>query len=329
MNLKPFIRRSISCMLLVLSLLLIGTPQVALAQYPTKPVVVIVPFSPGGGNDILIRLVGKYAEPYLGRALVVENKPGASGQVGWTAVARARADGYTLVATSLPSMNLLTSLRSDVTFKMTDFAYICNFQSDPIIWAVNKDSNFAAVGDVVEFAKANPKKLNVAGDGPQSNVQMQHLVAAKLLGIKTNFVSYSGSGPALTALLGKQVDIAASTLSAAMPHIEGGRIRPLVVFSSKPVKDLSGVPTPKEAFGIDIPAIGTALRGIAAPKNTPPDYIAKLESAFAQVAKNPEFLAQAKSIGINVEFLGSSDYEKLVGEYTSLVEAYGTIFNEQ
>ena len=144
MNVRPLIRRSISCMLLVLSLVLIGAPQAAFAQYPTKPVVAIVPFSPGGGNDILIRLVGKYVEPYLGRALVVENRPGASGQIGWTAVARARADGYTLVATSLPSMNLLTSLRSDVTFKMSDFTYICNFQSDPIIWAVNKDSNFAS-----------------------------------------------------------------------------------------------------------------------------------------------------------------------------------------
>ena len=181
----------------------------------------------------------------------------------------------------------------------------------------------------MEFAKANPKKLNVSGDGPQSNVQMQHLVAAKLLGVKTNFVSYSGSGPALTALLGKKVDLAASTLSAAMPHIEEGRIRPLMVFSSKPVKDLSDVPTPQAAFGIDIPAIGTALRGIAAPKNTAPEHIAKLESAFAQVAKNPEFLAQAKSIGISVEFLGAADYEKLVSEYTALVETYGTIFDEQ
>lgn len=325
---KSTIRRSISCMFLVLSLVLIGAPQTAFAQYPTKPVVVVVPFSPGGGNDILIRLVAKYVEPYLGRPLVVENKPGAGGQVGWTAVARIRADGYTLVATSLPSMNLLTALRSGVTFNMDDFKYICNFQTDPIVWVVNNDSSFSTVHDVVSFAKANPKKLNVAGDGPQSNVQLQHLVAAKLLGIKTNFVSYSGSGPAITALLGKQVDLAASTLSAATPHIEAGRIRPLMVFSDKPVADLEGAPTPKEAFATDIPPIGTAMRGIAAPKDTAPEHIAKLESAFAQVAKNPEFLKQANSLGINVEFHGSSDYVKLVSQYTTLVETYATIFDE-
>lgn len=130
------------------------------ASYPSKAVVAIVPFGPGGGNDILIRLIAKYISPELnGQALVVENKPGAGGQIGWTNLAKARADGYTIGATSLPSMILVKSLRKNVPFEMDDFQYICNFQVDPIIWAVNKDSNFKTAKDVVDFARKNPKKL--------------------------------------------------------------------------------------------------------------------------------------------------------------------------
>ncbi len=321
-------KRSLTRVLLVLSLVLISAAQIAVAQFPTKPVTAIIPFSPGGGNDILIRLVAKYVEPYLGKALVAENRAGAGGQIGWTAAARSRADGYTLVATSLPSMNLLTSLRSDATFKMDEFVYICNFQSDPIVWVVNKDGNLKTAKDVVAYAKANPKKLNVAGDGPQSNVQLQHLVASDILGINTNFVSYSGSAPALTALLGKQVELAASTLSAALSHIEGGRLVPIMVFADKPLPGLKGVPTPQEAFGTKVPSVGSALRGIAAPKNTPAAVIAKLESAFAQAVKDPEFVKQAAAVGITIEFLGSAEFTKVVNEYTTQVEAYKHVFNQ-
>jgi tripartite-type tricarboxylate transporter receptor subunit TctC len=211
---------------------------------------------------------------------------------------------------------------------MDDFQYVCNFQVDPIVWVVNKDSKFATARDIVEFARANPKKLNVAGDGPQSNVQLQHLVAAKLLKMTSNFVSYSGSGPALTALLGNQVDMAATTLSSALPHIEGGRLRPVVLFYSNKMSSIPGTPTAKDAFGFQIPSIGMALRGIAAPKNVKADQIARLEKAFQAVAKSPEFLAQAKSLGLEIKFMGSKESTTLVKESTALVEQYKSLFQE-
>jgi tripartite-type tricarboxylate transporter receptor subunit TctC len=290
--------------------------------FPTKPVISIVPFSPGGGNDILLRLVAKYANQHLGQSLVVENKPGAGGQIGWTALARSKADGYAIGATSLPSMIIIKALRPETPFAIDDFAYLCNIQVDPIVWVARADGKFKTAKDVVDYIKANPKLLNVAGDGPQSNVQLQHLVAAKALGLSTNFVSYSGSGPALTALLGGHVELAASTVSAAMPHIESGKLKALVLFYDENLEALKDTPTAAQAFGQDIPAVGTAIRGVAAPKAVGADKISVLETAFRKICSSPEFLAEAKSLGIIVKFSGAQESESIVRKSVALVGEY-------
>ena len=309
------------CAALCLGLL---TSSPARAAYPDKPVLAVVPFGAGGGNDILLRLIAKYAEPALGQALVVDNKPGAGGQIGWTLVAKAKPDGYTLTASALPSMILVKELRQNVPFELSDFIFICNIQSDPIVWLVPEDSKFKTAQELADYAKANPGKLNVAGDGPQSNVQLQHLLAEKQLGLKTNFVSYNGSGPALTALLGSKVDLAAATLSSAVPHIEGKRLRPLVLFNETPL--LEGVLTANQAFGVEIPSVGSSLRGLAAPKGTPDAIIAKLEESFKAITASPEFLEQAKGLGLHIEFLDRKAMTELVQKTTAIVEANKALF---
>lgn len=313
-------------LLLTASFALAPALQAQAADFPSKAVTAIVPFSPGGGNDILLRLVAKYINEPLGQSMTVENKPGAGGQVGWTNLAMAKADGYTIGATSLPSMILVKSLRQNVPFNLDDFTYICNFQLDPIVWVAQADGKFGDAKAVVDYAKANPKKLTVAGDGPQSNIQLQHLVAGKLLELDTNFIPYSGSGPALTALLGGKVDIAVSTLSAAISHIEGGRIVPLVIFHSDRMPAIKDTPTSAEAFGQEIPAIGMALRGVAAPAKTPAAEVAILEKAFEAVAKSPEFLEQAAGLGLSINFMGSKESNALVEESVKLVEEYKSLF---
>lgn len=316
--------RSFIFVLVLLTAVCAAIPVFA-ASFPTKPVLAVVPFSPGGGNDIVIRLVAKYMTPALGQSLVVENKPGAGGQIGWTALAKARPDGYTIGATSQPSMVLEKVLRQKVPFDLNDLKYICNFQIDPLVWVVNKDSKFKKASDVVEYAKKNPGKLNVAGDGPQSNVQLQHLVNSKALKMESNFVSYSGSGPALTALMGNQVDLALTTLSSAVSHIEAGRIVPLVMFYDDKIDGVD-IKSSKEVFKMDIPSAGTAMRGVAAPKNTKPEDIAVLEKAFESVTKNPEFREQAKSLGLIIKFIGSKESGKLVEESKKIVEEYKPLF---
>ncbi len=300
-------------------------PVVARAAYPDKPVLAIVPFSPGGGNDILIRLIAKHITPFLGQSIAVENKPGAGGQIGWTALSKARADGYTISVTSLPSMILIKLLRENVPFNLDDFRYVCNVQVDPLIWAVTKDSQFKSAADIVAYAKANPGKLNVAGDGPKSNVQLQELVVEKALDIKTNFIPYNGSGPSATALLGNKVDFAILTLSSAVSHIESGRLVPLVVFNNETVPGID-VKTSKDVFDLDIPSVGRSLRGIAVPKNVPEDVLKKLEAAFKSVTESPEFLEQAKALGLIINFMGNEDAEKAIAESVKTIEEYKDLF---
>lgn len=293
----------------------------AQSDYPNKPIVAIVPFSAGGGNDILLRLISKHASPALGQNLVVENKPGAGGQIGWTTLAKSRPDGYTVGATSLPSMVLIKAMRPDTPFAPEDFKYVCNVQIDPVIWVVKADSRFKTAKDFVAQA-ANPQKpVNVAGDGPQSNVQLQHVAAARTLGLSTNFVSFNGSGAALTALLGGQVEVAAATLSAALPNIESGKLRALVIFNEDAFDGLPDVPTASKAFGKPIAAVGMAVRGIAAPKGLADDRLAKLESACRQVSESKAFLEDAKKLGLVVKFMGTRDTEAMVRESAKEVES--------
>ena len=292
----------------------------AQADFPSKPIVATVPFSPGGGNDILLRLLSKHATPVLGQNLIVENKPGAGGQIGWTAIAKSRADGYNIGATSFPSMVIIKALRPETPFALDEFRYICNIQVDPIVWLVRADSPYKNAKDLAAQARDETKKINVAGDGPQSNVPLQHVAAAKALGLQTNFISFNGSGPAITALLGGQVDVAAATLSAAVSNIEAGKLRALVVFSEAPSALLPEVPTATKLFGKPIASVGMAVRGLAAPKGVPADRLAKLEEACKKIVTDPAFLAEAKGLGMVIQYMGTADSEAMVKASVKEVE---------
>lgn len=289
-------------------------------NYPSKPILTIVPFSAGGGNDILLRVMGKYAEKHLGQSLTIDNKPGAGGQIGWTLLSKASPDGYTIGAASLPSMIMIKELRKSVPFSMDDFTFVAAVQSDPIVWVVNEDSPYKTAADIVKAAKS--KTLNVAGDGPQSNVQLQHLIAEKDLGIKTNFVPFNGSGKALTALMGKKVDLCASTLSAAQKQLGNG-LKILVVFADK----TNGIaPNTTEAFGKDIAPVGAAIRGICAPKGLSPEVLSKLEKGVKGICEDPEFIAEAQKLKLDIGFKNAAETQKIVSQTSKLVAENKDLF---
>ncbi len=296
-------------------------------NYPTKPIVLIVPFSPGGGADIAARVIANFVQPHLGQAIVVENKPGASGQVGWSALAKAPTDGYTLGLVSSPSILLVKALRDNVPFQMSDFTYIANIQLDPAVIVVPADSPFKAMNDLVEYAKKNPGKVNLGGDGPQSNYHLQAVVIEKQLGIKTNFVSYSGSGPVIPALLGRQLDAGIPSVSSAAPQIEAKRLRALALVDRDRFASLPDIPLIKEATGVDISPIGASMRGIIAPKGVSAEKIRVLEDAFGKLMKDPKFLGKAKEIGVPLKYLNAKQFseallqdEKELADYIHLLK---------
>ncbi|MDR5903102.1 Bug family tripartite tricarboxylate transporter substrate binding protein [Halomonas icarae] len=280
--------------------------------YPEKPITMVVAYSPGGGNDTVSRLMAKHIEPYLGTRMVVENHPGAGGQVGFTRLARADADGYTIGLLSSPSLFMIEMLRDGVAYSLDDFQAVANIQSDPILLAVNASSDYADLAALTDNIAANPGYVNVGGDGPQSNVHLQAAAFESVLELDTNFISYSGSGPTATALLGDEVDAALLSTSSALQFIEAGRIRPLAVFDSARHPALPDVPTLAEAAGAEVPSVGTAVRGVAGPAGIPQERLAHLESAFEQLLQDDEFQAAAANLGIVTHYLDSNDFTEML-----------------
>jgi len=280
--------------------------------YPEKPITMVVAYSPGGGNDTISRLMAKHIEPYLGTRMVVENHPGAGGQVGFTRLARADADGYTIGLLSSPSLFMIELLRDGVAYSLDDFQAVANIQSDPILLAVNASSDYADLAALTDDIAANPGYVNVGGDGPQSNVHLQAAAFESVLELDTNFISYSGSGPTATALLGDEVDAALLSTSSALQFIEAGRIRPLAVFDNARHPALPDVPTLAEAAGAEVPSVGTAVRGVAGPAGIPQERLAHLESAFEQLLQDADFQAAAANLGIVTHYLDSNDFTEML-----------------
>lgn len=244
--------------------------------------------------------------------MVVENHPGAGGQVGFTRLARADADGYTIGLLSSPSLFMIEMLRDGVAYTLDDFQAVANIQSDPILLAVNADSEHDDLASLNAEISANPGYVNLGGDGPQSNVHLQAAAFESVLDLDTNFISYSGSGPTATALLGNEVDAALLTTSSAMQFIEAGRIRPLAIFDTERHPALPDLPTVAEATDTEIPSVGTAVRGVAGPVGIPEERLAHLESAFEQLLQDETFQEAAANLGIVPHYLDSDDFTEML-----------------
>jgi tripartite-type tricarboxylate transporter receptor subunit TctC len=174
----------------------------------------------------------------------------------------------------------------------------------------------------MDAVKKNPGKVNVGGDGPQSNNQLQVVVAEDKLGIDMNFVPFNGSGPAITATLGNQVAASVPSASSATSHIKNGRLRALAVFADSRYKYLPDVPTIKEASGFDVPGIGASMRGIAVPKGMDPERKKIIEDAFAKVMKDPKFIAHADKMGLPLHYMNAKDFDAYLKTAADAVKGY-------
>lgn len=272
--------------LLLSAILLAGTTWVAAQEYPSKPVRLIVPFAPGGGNDIVARAIAQQLSASLGRQFVVDNRAGAGGVVGAELAAKSPADGYTLflggVGSHAVNPNLHTKLPYD---PVADFAPITLIASAPSVLVVHPAVPARTIEEFTALAKANPGKLNFASNGNGSSAQLAAVLYASMAGVRMVHVPYKGLAPALADLLSGEVQLMFSSMVAIIPHIKTGRLRALAVTGRKRSPLLPGVPTLEES-GLRGYEAGSWY-GILAPAGTPPQIVAKLNAGIVQALQQP------------------------------------------
>ncbi len=272
--------------LLLSAVLLAGTTWVAAQEYPSKPVRLIVPFAPGGGNDIVARAIAQQLSASLGRQFVVDNRAGAGGVVGAELAAKSPADGYTLFLGGVGSHAVNPNLHAKLPYDpVTDFAPITLIASAPSVLVVHPSVPARTIEEFTALAKANPGKLNFASNGNGSSAQLAAVLYESMAGVRMVHVPYKGLAPALADLLSGEVQLMFSSMVAIIPHIKTGRLRALAVTGRKRSPLLPEVPTLEES-GLRGYEAGSWY-GILAPAGTPPQIVAKLNAGIVQALQQP------------------------------------------
>lgn len=271
----------------------LGVSATQAADYPQKPVELVIPFSQGGGTDQVGRIFAQYAEPYLGTEIFVSNRTGGSGAVGFSYGAAAKPDGHviTMVVTTLAAA---PHTIEQYPVSHEDFAPVCLLTAPPATLAVHPDSGIDSLEDLIAKAKAEPGKITIGTAGPGSNT---HLIAASLAeqaGIDVRYVPNKGSGPALTATYGKHIDVAVADKAEVAPWIADGRLKVITVFTDDPANGIEGVKLATESgFNIDI----GSFRAIGAPKGTPQPVLDVLVETCRKTAADPKFVEHITKTG--------------------------------
>lgn len=289
------------------------------APYPEKPINLIVAFAPGGGADLVARLIAPYIEKYLGGGarIVVMNKPGAGGGIAFSEVARSAPDGYTLGLVNTPHI-LTIPIERKSTFTWESFEFLGNLVDDPDSFAVLDSSPFKTLKDLTEYAKANPGRVTVGTTGEGSDDHLAMLMFEKATGAKLSHVPYKGSSEVRSAIIGGQVAVAAINVGEVLQYAKGGTpLRMLGQMGAKRSSLAPNVPTFKEQ---GVKAEMTALRGLASPKGLPADVKAKLVKAIAQAANDPEYQKRATEIFAPTRYLAPEAYTAEVKETHSEIK---------
>jgi tripartite-type tricarboxylate transporter receptor subunit TctC len=287
--------------------------------YPMRPVRIVVGFVAGGAADITARLIGQWLSERLGQPFVVENRPGAAGNIATEAVVRSTADGYTLLLVSLPqafNATLYDNLNFDV---VRDIASIASINRAPGVMEVNPSVPAKTVPEFIAYAKANPGKLNMASAGSGSVPHVYGELFKNMTGIDMTAVHYRGSAPGLIDLIGGQVQVMFDTMSSSIEYIRAGKLRALAVTTATRLEVLPDLPTVGD-FVRGYEASG--WQGIGAPRNTPAEIVDRLNKEVNVALADPNFRARLATLGSAV-FPGSpADFGKLVVEET---EKWGNV----
>jgi len=288
---------------------LAAAPRRAAAQaFPVagRPVVIIVPYAPGGGVDTAARMIASGLEKELGGVVQVSNRPGAGSQIGATEMTRARPDGHTMLFAVLPTLitHYLDPGRN-ARYTRRDFQPVALHHISPVSFAVRTESPYRTLRDLVEAARARPETISVADSGLMATPHLGVLMLQAAAGVKFVSVHYSGGAPSVTAVLGGHVDVLAGGGSDVLGPMNAGTFRVLGTTGEKRDQLLPSVPTLREqGFDVQVASAG----GLLAPAGTPPEVVAKLAEAVRRVMTAPGYSAQMSRLGLFPEFRGPAEY---------------------
>jgi len=278
-------------------------------KWPNKPIRLIVPFTPGGSTDIAARLVGAEMGNILGQPLVAHNRPGAGGNLGVEALARSDNDGYTIgMVTTAHPINIW--LYKDLGYDLEkSFAPIGFLQEGPIMLVTHPDLPVNSVAELIEYAKANPGKLNFATSGTGNSTHMAGELFCHRAGIKMTHVPYKGSAPAMVDTIAGVCDLSFDTMMSALPHVQSGKLKALAVT------------TPERSFAApDVPCIAdtmpgfsvSAWNGLAAPAGTPQEIIDKLHDAMVAALATPTVKQRFKEMGVTTRSMAPAEFHRFI-----------------
>jgi tripartite-type tricarboxylate transporter receptor subunit TctC len=281
-------------------------------EYPTKPVRIIVGFAPGGGADIAARLIGQWLSERLGQSFIIENRPGAGSNIATEAVVRAPSDGYTLLLVSAPAA-INATLYEKLSFNfIRDIAPVASMSHVPHVMVVHPSFPAKTVPEFIAYAKANAGKINMASAGNGSTPHVAGELFKMMAGVNLIHVPYRSAGPALTDLLGGQVQVMFDNMASSIEHIRAGKLRPLAVTATMRSETLPDVPTVSEFVpGYEV----SNWFGVGAPKATPAEILDKLNKEINASLADPKLRARLADLGGTP--LGSpADFGKLISEET-------------
>jgi tripartite-type tricarboxylate transporter receptor subunit TctC len=301
-----------------------ATSRAAAQAYPTKPIRLIVPFPPGGGTDILARVLGNRLSQTLAQAVVVENKPGAGGNIGVDAVAKAAPDGYTLVLGQTSNLAINPTLYPRLPYDpLKDLAPIALVASAPLVLVVRSGSPYHTLADIITAAKAKPESITFASPGSGTVAHLTGELLQREAGVKFQHVPYKGSAQAFNDLLGGSVELFMASVPTALSFIKGGRLRPIVVTAKNRVSELPDVPTVVEA---GYPGTEAATWfGLLARAGTPAPVIARLASETDRALDAPDVREKIAAEGAEV-LRGAP--EQFVSLLKAEIEKWGRVVRE-
>src|SRR4051812_7265084 len=289
-------------------------PQLASAlDYPTRPTKIVAGFAAGGGVDITARLIGQWLADHLGQPFVVENRTGAGGNIGTEAVVNSAADGYTLLLATVPNA-VNASLYANLKFDFVrDIAPVAGVIRVPMVVLVHPDVPAKTIPEFIAYAKANPGKVNMASAGSGSAPHMAGELFKMMTGVDMGHVPYRGQGPAMTDLIGGQVQILFAAAPGTAEYVRTGKLRALAVTTAARMPDLPEVPTVGDSVaGYE----ASQWYGFAAPKNTPVEIVDKLNKEINVAMADPGMKAKLAAIGGETMPGSPADFGKLIVEET-------------